>query len=101
MADLERLRLEKGGMSDRDLLLTIAADMSDVLERETTRNGLLHDLMSDYYGSLTRKIKGSKPQTEKNTVAIDRGKTAFKTVMILFGALGISNAMLLFRLIGG
>ena len=95
MADLERIRIETQGMSDRELLLLIRTDQSEQLERETERNGYLADIMSDYYGDDKRKIKGTKPQSEKNTVAIDRGTTVVKTLMWVVSVIGVANLVAL------
>ncbi len=78
-------------MSDRELLLLIRTDQSKQLERETERNGYLADIMSDYYGDDKRKITGTKPQSEKNTVAIDRGATVIKTLMWVISVIGVAN----------
>ena len=51
--------------------------------------------MSDYYGDDKRKIKGTKPQSEKNTVAIDRGTTVVKTLMWVVSVIGVANLVAL------
>jgi len=95
MADIERIRIETQGMSDRELLLLIRTDQSAQLERETERNGYLADIMSDYYGDEKRKITGTKPQVDENTILLDRGSTVVKTLMWVISVIGVANLVAL------
>ena len=81
-------------MSDRDLMLEILGHVRE-------QNGAVAEVMTDYYGSEERKIKGTKPQVDENTKDIATGKTVSKTLMAVVGVIGVGNIIAVLSLLGG
>ena len=94
MTDLDRLRVEKEPVSDRDLLL-------ELLHGQRIQNGELARIKTDYYGNLDRDIKGTKPIVAEHDRDIAKAKTYVKAYGALLGIFGVGTVWAWVRIVGG
>ena len=90
MSHLERIRREKDGMPDRELLL-------EMLAYQREQNGTVARIMAVYYGDKERSITGTKPQVDENTVIIDRYRTTLRVVGAIISFVGIGTILALLK----
>ena len=80
-----RETVETSSMTDRQLLVDMSHQITEIAGNVQEINGSVKDHDDEIYGNPEKQIVGIKPQQVENTAYITSQRTVFKTASVILG----------------